>query len=464
MQHMRGWWRRRARWVVPAVLVVAWAAGSAEAQTGSAPAPAASSAAPALGARVTLANGVVVLVAERPALPIVNVQVAVGAGAVADPPDRAGLANLTALLVTRGTRSRTALEIDRAIEFAGGSLESEGGRDTSTVTLAVLRRDLDLGLDLLADVLVRPAFVESEVDRKRAEVVGAIRQSAQEPDTVAARALRRLAFPGHPYGQPVAGTEESVGRITRDEVVAFYEAHYRPETTLVAVVGAVTAAEVEAALGKRLGVWSAARNPAPPPALAAVRAPHGTETIQRDITQAAAFLGLSTVGRAHPDYYALSVAGHALGGGSSSRLYTRIREERGLAYSVFSDYIPGRFGGLFLVGFQSENGRVREVLALVREELVRLRRERLGDEELAQAKGYLVGSFPLRMDTNAKVTSLLLGVEYFGLGLDYPARYRRAIERVTADDVLRAVRTHWDPDAMSLAVVANLRDAGLATP
>jgi zinc protease len=189
-----------------------------------------------------------------------------------------------------------------------------------------------------------------------------------------------------------------------------------------------------------------------------------TETTQRDITQAAVFLGLGTVGRVHPDYYPLSVAGHALGGGSSSRLYTRIREERGLAYSVFSDYVPGRFGGLFLVGFQSENARVREVLALVREELVRLRRERLGDEELGQAKGYLVGSFPLRMDTNAKVASLLLGVEYFGLGLDYPARHRLAIERVTADDVLRAVRTHWDPDVMSLAVVANLRDAGLAAP
>jgi zinc protease len=176
------------------------------------------------------------------------------------------------------------------------------------------------------------------------------------------------------------------------------------------------------------------------------------------------FLGLPTVGRFHPDYHALTVASHVLGGGSSSRLYTRVREERGLAYSVFGDYLPGRLGGLFLVGFQSENARVREALALVRAELVRLRRERIGDEDLGQAKGYLVGSFPLRMDTNAKVASLLLTVEYFGLGLDYPTRYRLAIERVTADDVLRAVGAHWDPDGMSLAVVGNLREAGLANP
>jgi len=130
----------------------------------------------------------------------------------------------------------------------------------------------------------------------------------------------------------------------------------------------------------------------------------------------------------------------------------------------YGQYAPARHAGMFLVEFQSENARVREVLTLVREELVRLRRERVGDEELARAKAYLIGSFPLRMDTNGEVASLLLGIEQFGLGLDYPTRYRRAIEAVTADDILRAVRAHWDPDLMSLAIVANLREAGLATP
>jgi zinc protease len=118
---------------------------------------------------------------------------------------------------------------------------------------------------------------------------------------------------------------------------------------------------------------------------------------------------------------------------------------------------------MLLVELQSENARVREVLALVREELARLRRERVADEELARAKAYLAGSFPLRMDTSGEVASLLLAIEQLGLGLDYPTRYRRAIEAVTADDVLRAAHRHWDPDGMSLAVVANLREAGLET-
>jgi zinc protease len=463
MHAMRVGSSRRPRGILLVLVALVLGDGSVAAQAPPGP-EAAGPAGPALGTRLVLPNGIVLLVAERPALPIVSVQVAVGAGAALDPAGKAGLANLTALLLTRGSRSRSALEIDRAIEFVGGSLETEGGRDTSTILMSVLRRDLDLGLDLLADVLVRPAFPASELERKREEVGASIRQSEQDPETVAARALRRLAFPGHPYGVPVVGTEESVARITRDDVAAFYEANYRPETTIVAVVGAVTVAETEAALLRRLGAWTVARPGATLPGPAAVRVPPRTETIQRDVTQASVFLGLPTVGRFHPDYHALSVASHVLGGGSSSRLYTRVREERGLAYSVFGDYVPGRLGGLFLVGFQSENARVREALALVREELVRLRRERIGDEDLRQAKGYLVGSFPLRMDTNAKVASLLLTVEYFGLGLDYPTRYRLAIERVTADDVLRAMQAHWDPDGMSLAVVANLREAGLANP
>jgi zinc protease len=117
---------------------------------------------------------------------------------------------------------------------------------------------------------------------------------------------------------------------------------------------------------------------------------------------------------------------------------------------------------MLLLGFQCENARVREVLALAREELLRVRRERVSDEELARAKAYLVGSFPLRMDTNAELAALLLTVEQFGLGLDYPARYRQAIEAVSAEAVQRAVTAHWNPDLMSLAIVANLREAGLS--
>jgi zinc protease len=442
-------------------------AAPARAQTpGPAPgaAPAAGLAGPAIATRFTLPNGVVVLVAERRGVPIVSVRAAVDAGAALDPADRAGLANLTALLLTRGTASRSALEIDRAIEFVGGSLEGAGGRDDSALVLAVLRKDLDLGLDLVADALRNPAFPEAEFERERADVLAALRRSEEDPVTVAARALRRLAFPGHPYGWPVTGTEASVRAIARDDVVAFHRDAYRPERTVVAVAGDVSAAEVRAAVEARLGSWTAA-GPAPvPPDRAAVPVAPRSETIHRDLTQATILLGQATVSRTHPDYYPLVVAAQILGGGSASRLYTRIREERGLAYSVHAQYLPARLAGYVVVELQCEAARVREALALVRDELLRFRRERPAPEELARAKQYLVGSFPLRTSTAGGLADLLAAIERDGLGLDYPARYRRAVSAVTADDVARAVRAHWDPDAMSVALVGNLREAGIGRP
>ena len=420
--------------------------------------------APAPWTRFTLPNGIVVLVAERPGIPIVIVRASVEAGAILDPPTKVGVANLTALLVTRGSASRTALEIDRAIEFVGGSLEGEGGRDASEVGLSVLRKDLALGLDLLADALVRPAFPDAEFERKRDEVQASVRRSEEDPGTVAARTLRRLVFGEHPYGRAVTGTEASLRTITREDVVAFHRAAYRPERTIVAVAGEVTAAEVRAALEARLGGWSVA-TPAPAsPGPADLGQPSRTEAADRALTQATVLLGQATVTRKHPDFYPLLVASQILGGGSSSRLYSRIREERGLAYSVYAQYVPARLAGFFLVELQSENARIREALSVVREELIRLRRERVSEDELTRVRSSLVGGFPLRMGTAEDVSELLVGIERFDLGLDYPARFRQAVSAVTAEDVLRAVRTHWDPDGMSLALVGNLREAGIGSP
>ena len=415
-------------------------------------------------ARLTLANGIVVLVAERPGIPIVIARASVEAGAVLDPPSKGGVANLTALLLTRGSATRSALDVDRAIEFVGGSLEGEGGRDSSEVVLSVLRKDLGLGLDLLTEALVRPAFPGAEFERTRDEVLASVRRSEEDPGTVTARVLRRLAFPEHPYGRPVSGTEDSLRAITRDDVAAFHRTAYRPERTIVAVAGDVTAAAIRADLEARLGAWSVAATAPAPPGPAPLGLPSRTESVQRSLTQATILLGQATVARRHPDFYPLLVASQILGGGSSSRLYTRVREERGLAYNVYAQYAAARLGGLFLAELQSENARVREALAVVREELVRLRRERAPEEELARARSYLVGSFPLRMDTAADVSDLLVAIERFDLGLDYPARFRQAVSAVTADDVLRAVRAQWDPDGMSLALVGNLREAGIGSP
>ncbi|MBI2879248.1 MAG: insulinase family protein [Candidatus Rokubacteria bacterium] len=414
-----------------------------------------------LAVRELLPNGVTLLVAERPALPIVVLRAWIRAGAILDSPGKAGLANLTAELLTRGTRTRTGRQIDQAIEFVGGSLSSGGGRDGIVVSLSVLKKDLALGLDLVADVLLNPTFPQEEFERKVQEIRAAVQRAEESPETVASKAFRRLVFDPHPYGTPVEGTVESLGRLTRDDVVAFYTETYRPQETVVVAVGDVTRDEIRVALEQRFGGWPMRPRATASPAAAPLGGPAKTRTIQKDVSQASVLLGQAGIGRHHPDYYTLQVASYILGGGSASRLYHRLREERGLVYSVYSYLAPGRYGAVFELGFQTRNEGVREALEVVRQELTRLRQEWVSEEEVARAKAYLIGSFPLRMDTTGEVAGLLLTIEEHGLGLDYPSRFRGLIEAVSVQQIFQAVRIHWDPDAMILVVVGNLKQAGL---
>ena len=406
-----------------------------------------------LAHREVLPNGVVLLVAERPAIPIVVVRLYVRAGSVYDPRDAGGLANLTADLLTRGTARRTGPELDQAIEFVGGSLEGEAGRDGATVSLSVLKKDLKMGLDLLAEVLLAPAFPAPELKRRSEEVAGAIQRSEQDPGTVAARELALLLYPGHPYSRPAVGTIESVKRITREQVVGFYRENYRPDGAIVAVVGDVTRDEVRRELLARLGAWVALTAPRlvipPTPASPPVE----SRVIHRDLTQATVSLARPGLRQDHPDYFSLMVANYVLGGGSASRLYTKLREERGLAYSVYSALGPGRYGASYFVGLQTRLDAVDEAVRLSREEMARMGREHVSPRELDLAKAYLIGSYPLRTDTSGKMAGLLVAVEEHQLGLDWPDRFKAGISRVTLADVKRVAAIYMDPATFSTVTV-----------
>lgn len=402
--------------------------------------------------REVLPNGLTLLVVERPAIPIVAVRAYVRAGSAFDPPAQPGLANLTAELLTRGTARRSGPELDKAIEFVGGSLGASAERDGVTVSLSVLKKDLALGLDLLAEVLLEPAFPQEEVERKKKEIQAAIRRSEDDPEQVAARALSALLYPGHPYGHPVMGTEASVGALTRGRVVEFYRRHYRPDAAILAVVGDVRRDEIARELSLRLGRWTApAESPpkVPPAPTPSVR----SQAIARELTQATVYLGRPGVRQAHPDYFPLLVASYVLGGGSASRLYAKVREEAGLAYWVGSYLSVGRYGASVLVSVQTRTDGASAALRLIKGELARIGKERVSDAELALAKAYLTGSFPLRMDTSAKLANLLVTVEELGLGLDYPDRFKERIEKVTADDVIRVARAYLDPATFFLVTV-----------
>ena len=406
--------------------------------------------------REVLPNGIVLLVAERPAIPIVAVRAYFRAGSAFDPPDAPGLANLTADLLTRGTASRAGEEIDRAIESVGGGLASDAGRDGITVSLTILKKDLPLGLDLLADVVRHPTFPEPELARAKKKIQAGIQRSEENPEAVAGRELTRLVYLDHPYGHPVDGTRASVAALTREQVVRYYAEHVRPDAAIIAVVGAVTLDEARREVLARFGDW--ARPTTPPPAVpsGSIASPPQAKTITRNLSQATVSMGRRAIRQDHPDYFPLVVANYILGGGTSSRLYFRVREERGLAYAVYSYVSPGRYGSAAVVGLQTRTAEVTKALGIAREEMARIARERVGAHELDLAKAYLIGSFPLRLDTSAKMANFLVGVEEQGLGLDYAERFRERISRVTAEDVRAVAERYLLPEGFAVVTVGNV--------
>src|SRR5436190_1530733 len=303
------------------------------------------------------------------------------------------------------------------------------------------------------EVLPTATFPDDELKRKAAQIQAAIKRSEEDPGTVAGRALAKLVFPSHSYGVPVEGTVESVGKLTRDDVVRFHRGYVRPDTTIIAVVGAVTVDEARREIVARFGGWKAPAEPPPTVSSVTPGATPQTQVIEKELTQATLLLGRQAIRQTDPDYFPLTVGSYVLGGGSASRLYSRVREEGGLAYAVYSYANPARYGASFIVSAQTRTAEVPKVVEIMREELARMTREPVTERELKLAKDYLIGSFPLRLDTTSKVADFIVAVEAQGLGLDYADRYKERVAKVTAADVQRVAAKYFVPDSFNRVVV-----------
>ena len=408
--------------------------------------------------RYSLSNGAHLIVSEEHALPLVVVQMFIDAGSRRDPRGQEGVASLTADLLTEGTKTRTASEISRAFDFIGASYSTSADTDYAALTLTVLRKDFDSGLDLLADLLQHPSFPEAEVGRRREAALARIKASEDDPGQVAERAFVTTLFPGEPYGHEVIGTPGALGKLTRKEIVAFYTQHYRPEGSIITVVGDISAPELRDRMERALRDWKkGAVAPFEYPAVAAAHAE--TVTVDKPITQASIILGQRGVGRGNPDYYALQVMNYILGGGGfSSRLLDNIRTKAGLAYSVASFFTVNSAPGSFQVVVQTKNQSTNDAIQRACSEIERIRQEPVSDEEVNDAKLYLTGSFPLKLDSDAKIAGFLAQVEFFNLGADYADTYVQRINAVTKADVQRVAQQYLHPEQMHLVVVSNLSE------
>ncbi len=415
--------------------------------------------------RFVTPNGITVLVLEQPYLPIVQVHALLKTGSVQDPPGKAGLANLVTSLLDEGTTTRTSTKLAEQIEFVGGSLSAKAGDDFTTASARVLTKDTDLGFELLADVLQHPTFPEQELARVKSQILGELKAEQDEPGTVAAKAFNQAVFEGHPYSWPVNGTEASVRKLTRADVVGFYAREYLPNQTILAVVGDITEAQARRLVAAHFGAWKQkplpARVSAPPHPLSQPL----VKLLDKDLAQATVMLGHVGISRTNPDFYAVTVMNYILGaGGFSSRLMESIRDRQGLVYGVSSVFDAGLLSGAFMVSLQTRNEMANQAIAGAIKEIGAIRDAPVTDEELADAKAYLMGSFPLRLDTTGKLADVLAQVEFYGLGLNYFADYPKWIEAVTKDDVLRVAKQYLHTSNYALIVLANQKKAAIHVP
>ena len=409
--------------------------------------------------RIVLPNGLVILVSEEHSLPFVVFQMLLDAGSRLDPPGKEGLANLTARGLLLGTSRQSLSAANEALDFMGAFLNTSADHDYAAVGLQVLKKDLDAGLDFFIDALLNPVFPEQEIGKEVKKILGAIQSADEQPMALAEKTFRKTLFPQGSYGHAVEGTRESLSRITRQDVVRFFQASYCPNNAILSIVGDITLDEVKVKLIPALSKWAANQVETRALNVSYAKGPQ-TIRINRQTTQANIVLGNIGVKRANPDYYSLSVMNYILGGGGfGSRLTEEIRVKRGLAYSVASFFDADKYQGSFQVAMQTKNQSARESIALVLREMERIRKELVSEEEIGRAKAYLVGSFPLRVDTQSELANFLTQVEYYGLGLNYPEKYPSLINSVTREDLLRAGKMYLHPEEIILVIVGNLKEA-----
>jgi zinc protease len=409
--------------------------------------------------RFTLDNGISIIVQESSATPTFALRANLPAGGLVEPRDRPGVSGMTASMLSRGTERRTAREFATALEDVGASLGAGSDTLTTTVTGAALTRDFDLVLDLFAEILRQPSFPIDEMERLKGEALAGIVQAKSNPDRVADRAFDRIVYPvDHPLRpHTFEEMEAAVTALTRDHLVGFHRRQFGPDRMIVVVVGDVTPDRVRDALQKRFGDWP--RNPGAlplvPPDLPLLQtAPAALQIPIPDKSQSSIVWGhAGGLRRKDPDFYATQVMGLVLGGGALvSRLGNAIRDEQGLAYSVYSYFDASLHPGPFRTVLGTNPTNTKKALAALEAEIQRIRRDGVTAREVDEAVAYLTGRFPLRLETNGGVSEILLGMEFYGLGDDYIDRYADYYRAVTVPQVNAAARAHLHPDRAAVVI------------
>jgi zinc protease len=408
-------------------------------------------------AQRTFSNGMTGLAWENFTSDSVVVHGWLWVGSIDEPAEQAGLASLTASMMTRGTEYRTFGQIGQEIESLGATLSIGSGGHTTAFTTKCLIEDLPSVLDILTDCLFHPTFPSEHIEKRRGEILTGLKQRAFNTRAMASLRYHELLYPNHPYGRSSMGYKETIGNLSRADVGAFYREHYGTQSARnagVTIVGAIPTREGLDVLEKALGTWQgAAYHQAPLPQVPPVEQTRQVRTAIPGKTQSDLLLGWIGLERKNPDFFGAYVANCILGQfGMMGRIGDHVRDEKGLAYYSYTSLDAGLEAGPWSAIAGVAPNSVAPATNAILDEIRRIRQEPVSEEELADAKAFLIGSLPLRLEAKESVAAQIAHMQIYELGLDYLHHYPLKIDAVTAQDVLNVTNKYLNPDAYVISV------------
>jgi zinc protease len=407
-------------------------------------------------------SGARVYFVENHDIPMLDVSVEFAAGYGFDHAQKAGVANMTNRLLLRGAQGMDEEEIARRIANVGAAFGGSFDSDRAGLNMRTLssQAERDEAVAVFLRVLHQPVFPEPVLAREKKRLIGSLKEADVQPGTIASRTFSRLLYRSHPYGLRGSGEVETVDRITRDDLVAFYQQHYVARGAVIAITGDATR-EQAGALAERIAA-GLPPGPATPLALPPVQIKPEpiAQRIPHHATQSHILIGSIGIARNDPDYFPLFVGNFILGGGGfTSRINEEVRQKRGLAYSAGGYFAPLAQKGPFIISMQTRKDQAQEAVDVTLQTVRDFIANGPTDKELAAAKTNLIGGFPLRIDSNRKIQAYLSVIGFYNLPLTYLDDFSGNIERVTAADIRRAFKARIDPDKLITVVVGGEQPA-----
>ncbi len=401
---------------------------------------------------VTSPGGITAWLVEDHNIPFTALEIQFRGGTSLDAPGKRGAVNLMTALIEEGAGDMDSRAFAEARDALAANFSFDSGSDSVSVSARFLTENRDQAIALLREALVNPRFDQDAVDRVREQVLSILRSDEKDPDTIASNTFDRLAFGDHPYGSDGNGTPDTVAALTRDDILAAHRGALARDRIYVAVAGDITAEELGPLLDRLLGDLPATGTPLPG------RAPWllapGVTRIDFPSPQSTVLFGHQGIPREDPDFFAAFILNEAMGGGRfTARLMSEVREKRGLTYGIGSYLIGMDQAEMYLGQFSASNDKVAEAIEVIRAEWARIAAEGLTDQELADTKTYLTGSYPLRFDSNANIAGILVGMQMEGMPIDYAVTRNARIEAVTMDDIRRVAARLYQPQALHFVVV-----------